>query len=248
MKKITLWIAALVFISGVATAQQQEFEKQLKYFNKITISPKIHLVLTQGDEESIKLTYSNIDAAQINVMVDGDKLKVYLDDARIVDKRERCEDYGKHSIYHNAQVTAYVTFRDLRLLEIRGDQDVTVNQVLDADHFLLRVYGSANITIDSLQARSLKVVAYGENRIKIKAGKAGSQRYVLYGENKVDNRNLDGYTISSNIYGEGRLNVNASDEVRINAIGEPEINITGTSFINKGLVIGRPAIHKENSN
>jgi uncharacterized radical SAM superfamily protein len=87
MKKTALWIAALVFVSGVATAQQQEFEKQLKYFNKITISPKIHLVLTQGEEESIKLTYSNIDAAQINVVVDGDKLKVYLDDARIVDKR-----------------------------------------------------------------------------------------------------------------------------------------------------------------
>jgi hypothetical protein len=34
--------------------------------------------------------------------------------------------------------------------------------------------------------------------------------------------------------------------VRINAIGEPEINVSGTSFINKGLVIGKAAIYKEN--
>jgi len=246
--KNNIWIIALILSSGIATAQEQEFEKQLKYFNKITISPKIHLVLTQGDQESIKITYSNIDAAQINVAIEGDKLRVYLDDARIVDKREFYDDYGKRSVYHNANVTAHITFRDLRLLEIRGDQDVTVNQILDANHLLIRAYGSADITIDSLQANSLKVVAYGENKIKFRAGSAGTQRYVLYGENKIDSRNLDGHNISSSICGEGRLNVNASDEVRINAIGEPEINVTGTSFINKGLVIGRPAIHKEISN
>lgn len=246
MKKTTIWIAALALISVVASAQEQEFEKQLKYFNKITISPKIHLVLTQGDQESIKLTYSNIDAGHINVSIEGDKLRVYLDDARIVDKREYSDDYGKRSIYHDANVTAHITFRELKMLEIRGDQDVTVNQVVDADHLLIRAYGSSDITIDSLHAKSLKVVAYGENRIKFKSGSAGTQRYVLYGENKIDSRNLDGHNISSSICGEGRLNVNASDEVRINAIGEPEINVSGTSFINKGLVIGRAAIHKDN--
>lgn len=247
MKKTPLWIAALVFVSGVATAQEQEFEKQLKYFNKVTISPKIHVVLTQGNTESIKLTYSNIDAARINVVVEGDKLKVYLNEARIVDKRERSEDYGKHSIYHNAQVTAHITFRDLRLLEIRGDQDVTINKVLGADHFLLRVYGEAEIRIDSLQTHSLKVVAYGSNKIKFNAGQAVKQRYVLYGENKVDSRSLEGSNISTNICGEGRLSVNATDEVKINSIGEPTVVIEGTSLINKGIMIGKTEIqHRAN--
>ncbi len=246
MKKSVLWAVVLMFTSVAATAQEQVFERNLRSFSKITVSPKIHLVLTQGDRESIKLTYSNINAGQINVAVEGDKLKIYLDDARIVDKREYYDDYDKRSIYHNANVTAHITFRDLRLLEIRGNQDVAINQIVNADQFLLRVYGSAHITIDSLQASFFKVVAYGENRIKIKAGNAETQRYVLYGENKIDSRNLDGHTISSNIYGEGRLTVNASDEVRINAIGEPEINVSGTSFINKGLVIGKPSIYKEN--
>ncbi|KXK31845.1 MAG: hypothetical protein UZ12_BCD005000149 [Bacteroidetes bacterium OLB12] len=245
MKKNS-WIIVFALITVTASAQEHEFEKRLKYFNKITVSPKIHLILTQGDQESIKLTYSNIDAGQINVAVEGDKLKIYLDDARIIDKREYYDDSGKRSIYHNAHVTAHITFRELRLLEIRGDQDVSVNHILDADHLLIRAYGSAQINIDSLQAKSLKVVAYGENRIRFKSGSAPTQRYVLYGENRIDSRNLDGHNISSNIYGEGRLTVNASDEVRINAIGEPEINVSGTSFINKGLVLGRASIHKEN--
>jgi hypothetical protein len=247
MTKSISWIGLLLITTAeLLNAQEQTIERKLRSFNKITVSPKIHVVLTQGDQESIKLTYSNIDASEINVTVDGEKLRIYLDEARIVDKRERYDNYGKRSVYHDANITAYVTFRDLSLLEIRGDQDVSVNQLLGADHFLIRAYGSAEITIDSLQANSLKVVAYGENKIRIRAGKAETQRYVLYGENKIDSRNLDGHTISSNIYGEGRLTVNASDEVRINAIGEPEVNVTGTSFINKGLVIGKPDIRKEN--
>ncbi|MBX2900032.1 MAG: DUF2807 domain-containing protein [Cyclobacteriaceae bacterium] len=234
----------LFLVPAIATAQ--EIEKKLRPFSKITVSPKINLVLTQGTEESIRIVYSNINAAQINVQAEGEKLRIYLDDARIVDRREYHDDYhGRRSIYHTALVTAYVTFRDLKLLEVRGDQDVTVNQITGTDQLVIRAYGSSEITVDSLQVRTLKVVAYGENRIKLKAGRAGTQRYVLYGENKVDSRNLDGHTISSSIYGEGRLSVNASDEVRINAIGEPEINISGTSFINKGFVIGRPHISKE---
>ena len=48
------------------------------------------------------------------------------------------------------------------------------------------------------------------------------------------------------MYGEGRLTVNASDEVRISAFGEPQINVMGTSFINKGIVIGKADIRKNN--
>jgi hypothetical protein len=243
MKKIVWLLALLTFITN---AEAQEIERKLRPFTKIVASPKIHLILTQGDEESIKLTYSNVDVSEINVSVENEKLKIYLDEARIVDKREHYNDSGKRSVYHNAAVTAHITFRDLDLLEVRGDQDVSINQVVGADHLVIRAYGSAEITIDSLEANSLKVVAYGENKIRIKAGKADAQRYVLYGENKIDSRNLAGTIVSSNIYGEGRLTVNASDEVRINAIGEPEINVSGTSFINKGLVIGKAAIYKEN--
>jgi hypothetical protein len=44
------------------------------------------------------------------------------------------------------------------------------------------------------------------------------------------------------MYGEGRLSVNASDEVRINAFGEPRINVSGTSHISRGIIIGKADI------
>jgi hypothetical protein len=48
---------------------------------------------------------------------------------------------------------------------------------------------------------------------------------------------------STRIYGEGRISVTASDEVRINALGEPTINIEGTSFVSKGIVLGHANIN-----
>lgn len=245
MKKIAKYLIFMALLAGSNLSFGQEIQKKLNPFSKITVSPKINLILEQGAEESIRILYSNIDAGKINVEVDGNKLNIYLDQARIVDKRERTDEYdynSKTSIYHNAEVTAYVTYTQLKSLEVRGEQEVISKGLLESESFDLKAYGQAEITFDSLITQEFKAIVYGENKIKIKAGRAGHQRYRLYGENKIDTRALASTSVSTSIYGEGRLSVNASDEVRVSAIGEPEINVTGTSFINKGIIIGKADI------
>jgi len=248
MKKIAQNLIITALLTTSSFGYSQEFEKKLSSFSKITVSPKINLILQQGSEESIRVTYSNINAGKINVEVEGNKLNLYLDQARIVDKRERSnDDYNsKASIYRDAEVTAYVTYTQLKSLEVRGEQEVTSKGLLENESFKLKVYGEAEITLDSLQTQKFKAVVYGENKIKIKGGKAVHQRYRLYGENKIDTRALASTSVSTSIYGEGRLTVTASDEVRINAIGEPEVNVSGTSYINKGIIIGRADIRMMN--
>jgi Putative auto-transporter adhesin, head GIN domain len=243
-----LIFAALLTNSGFVLGQ--EIQKKLSPFSKITVSPKINLILQKGSEESIRIIYSNIDRGKINVEVEGNKLNIYLDQARIVDKRERNDDEydynSKTSIYHNAEVTAYVTYTQLKSLEVRGEQEVISKGLLENESFDLKAYGEAEITFDSLITQEFKAVVYGENTIKIKAGKAVHQRYRLYGENKIDTRALASTSVSTSIYGEGRLSINASDEVKVSAIGEPEVNVTGTSFINKGIIIGKADIRTHN--
>lgn len=246
MKKITSWMGVLALMGVAFTSSSQEITRQLRSFNKIVISPKINLVLTSGNAESVRIEYHHIEPGRINIELENEKLKIYLDDARLFEKEYSNEDGHNRKQYDDATVTAYVTYRNLDLLEVRGDQNVEINH-LDTDEFHLRVYGEAEIRIDSLEAHSLKVVAYGENKIKFNGGRAKKQRYVLYGENKIDSRSLEGSNISTNIYGEGRLSVNASDEVKINSIGEPTVMVRGTSYINKGIVIGKTEIvHRPN--
>jgi len=246
MKYLAPGITILILLIGITVAAQ-EFEKNLTSFDKIVVSPKINLILEKGDQESIRIRYSNIDAGKINIEVTNGKLQLYLDNAKVIDKRERTDEYNsKMSIYRNAEVTAYVTYAYLTALEIRGEQEVTCLSKLENDKFKLKVYGESEVTLESLYTQKFKAVAYGENKIKIKEGKANYQRYRLYGENKIDTRALASSTVSTTIYGEGRLTINASDEVRISAFGEPQINVSGTSYINKGIIIGRVDIRKNN--
>lgn len=241
MKK-HLQIFSLVLLLTPAAIQAQEIKKDLRPFSKVIVSPKINVILHQGSRESIRIDYFGIEPEKIQVEQDNDRLKIYLEEARFVEKQDRYDDSGsKVGRYHQAIITAHITYTHLDLLEVRGDQEITCLSPIEADQFTLRVYGENEITLDTLRIQRFKLVAYGENKIRLK-GTADHQRYALYGENKVDSRALTGATISTNLYGEGRLMVKATDEVKINAIGEPRIEVEGTSFINKGIILGKSEI------
>jgi hypothetical protein len=239
-----LLTSAFLLVTIIAYSQK-EVEINVTHFEKITVSPKINLILKKGEKEALTIKYNNIDPDKINVEVNNGKLHLYLDDARIVDKREYSDDYNyKTSIYRDAEVTAYVTYTYLNLLEVRGDQEVNCSSMIDSHDFTLRVYGATEIILDSLHAKNFKALIYGENKIRINAGKASNQTYVLYGENKIENSNLLAHSIHTRIYGDGRLKINALDEVKINAIGDPDIYIKGNPMVSKGIVIGKLNIER----
>ena len=238
-----LFLGAAIILTTFVSAQ--ELQKDLNSFDKIILSPKINLVLQKGDKESIRIKYSNVALDKINIEVSNNRLRIYLDDARLVEKQKKTHDENyssKSSIYHDAVITAYVTYRELKVLDVRGEEEVTCDGAIANEKFKLKAYGEVEITLASLHTKNFKAVLYGENKLKIKEGQASHQRYRLYGENKIDTRAFESETISTTIYGEGRLSVNASDEIRINAFGEPQVNVSGNSHISRGIIIGRADI------
>ena len=238
---LTMFMLATVLM---ATAQEEVIRK-VHAFDKISVSPKINLVLQKGDKESVRITYSNISSNKINVEVVGNRLRIFLDQARIVDRRERTysgDSHSRGSMYHNATVTAYVTYRELKELEMRGEEELTCESSIEAEKFKLIVYGKAEVNLSELKANKFKASLYGANKIKIKSGEISHQVYRLFGENKIDTRGLESITASARIYGEGRLQLTATDDVRINAFGEPDIDISGNPHISRGIIIGRTNI------
>ena len=243
MQKSVILIILLV-ITGYAQAQDKE--KSLPPFTKIVASPRVNVVLQKGDRESIRLTYSNVAPENVNVIVSGKKLRIYLDHARVVEKQERTYDDGnrrRQGIYRNAFVTAFITFRELKEIEVRGDQELTCQDEINVDKLKLRAYGETQIDLAALNTKKFKASLYGENNLKIRSGDAGHQVYRLFGENKIDTRGLNSTSASTRIYGEGRLSLTASKQLVINAFGEPVIRVNGSPHINKGIVIGRADIH-----
>lgn len=233
-------------ITTIQLVQAQEIAKDLKPFCKVIVSPKIHLVLEQGDQESIRVTYNGVDADKINIKVKGNTLRVYLDEAKVNEKTYRTDRNHKQSIYHDATVTAYVTYKELEHLEIRGNQRLTCMSPLKAERFTLRAYGENDINLASLKTEYLRTSLYGDNDLTITTGKAEYQKYRLFGENKIDTQDLKSFSATATIFGESKIKLNSQDNLKVNAFGESEVSYYGNANVNKGLIFGHAQITKLN--
>ena len=242
MKTFVLFLLAATSLS---VALGQEIERNLKHFTRVVASPRVNVVLIHGDHESIRIHYENLRPGVINARVTGNTLRIYLDDARKIEPMVRTEHRyrRKKSIYQGASLTAYVTYRDLERLEIRGNQELICEGPIDADEFTLCAYGENEITLTSVKAEYFKAKMYGENRLRIGMGRTTEQKYVLYGENKIDTKGMRSDYSFTRIFGEGSLRINSSEEVLIDAFGEPRIYVDGGATVNRRLVIGTPVIN-----
>lgn len=234
----------MAFTVCVLTSGAQEISKELRSFNRIVVSPKVNLVLEKGDHESITLNYSGVSEDKINIEVRGNTLRVYLDDAKVTERAERIGYHGREGIYKHVVVTAYVTYRDLKGLEIRGNQELTCNGPLDAKKFKLKAYGVNEIRLASVNTAYFKTSLYGENDLKVKGGRADFQKYRLFGTNKIDTQALKSFAATTNIYGESKIKINTQDELRVNSFGESRVSYSGDADINRGLIFGRTRIEK----
>ena len=244
--KKTLILTVALLVLAVQLSAAQEIARDLKAFRKIVVSPKVNLILEKGDKEGIRLVYENVSPDKINIEVQGHTLRVYLDDAKVTERTERINDFEKRSVYHNAVITAYVTYKELEHLEIRGNQELTCNGPIRAERFTLKAYGENEIQLASVKTDYMKTSLYGENDLKINGGKAEYQKYKLFGENKIDTEDLKSYSATMNTYGESRIKLSTQDQLRVNAFGESQISYNGDASVNKGLIFGHTRISKLN--
>jgi hypothetical protein len=245
MKKLNL---LLLFISSAFCLQaQDEIQKDLRPFSKVIASPRVNVILKKGDHENIRLVYTNVSKGQINIEVRHKTLQIYLDNARKVEKMSRHEArHGvRRTMYHDVTITAYVTYKDLESLEIRGNQELTCLDAIDTEEFRLKAYGENEITLASLRTDFFKASLYGQNILKVKKGKVVEQKYKLYGENRIDTRDMKSAFASASIFGEGDVKINSTEEVRLDAFGEPSIHVNGGAHINKRLIFGKTYVHQD---
>ena len=249
-KSLPLLFITLMISWGSAFAQEtnksaSDKEIALMPFSKIIASPRVNVILTRGDRESVRIIYNAIPKNKVNVIVKGNTLRIYLDHARVVEKQVRRYDdhfHGNTGLYSGSSITAFVTYRALKSIEIRGDGELRCDSALVAETFKLRAYGDNEISLASIRATKFKASLYGENELKIRSGETERQVYRLFGENKVLTPGLKSEVAATRIFGEGRVRLSASDKVRVNALGEPIIFVEGTNYIRKGIVIGRADI------
>lgn len=238
---------AVVFTLIALSSFSQELTQDLRPFTKVIASPRINVILQHGDDEGIRVVYDDIDADKINIVVRGKTLHLYLDGARKIEPTVRKYEHDyftREGIYRDASITAYVTYRKLESIEIRGDQELTCNDHLESEKFVVRAYGENVIRIQSLETQYFVAALYGKNDLKVREGNVLEQKYRLYGENAIDTKSLKSQYTFTSIFGEGKVRINSSEEITVNSFGEPKIYVEGGGQIFKKIVIGKARISR----
>lgn len=244
IKNVVAFIAGILISANALSQEAAEIRRDLPSFSRITASPYINLVLREGPDEAIRIVYEDVDRENINIDVKGKTLRIFLKDSRISDKTVRVSRNEKREYYEGAKVTAYVTYRKLDRLEIRGHQQLICESPISSEKFKLKAYGRNEINLVSLKTEYLKTRLYGENTLRVSGGRAEYQKYKLYGENDINTEDLNSYHTQATIFGESKLRLNTQDELVIHAFGESRVSLIGNAIVNKGLVIGRTDIRR----
>lgn len=236
MKSILTLAFSFIFIYSAYTQNLQQLDK----FNKIVISPYVEVELIKGDTESIMYEVQNVEETKVKVQVKNNRLAIFLEDARITTKYKK-EKYGfKYPMYsEDVLVKAKITYVDLKKIEIRGEERLTILSDLENDKKLvLKAYGTSKIMMEGVNTNKLKTVLIGENELEIKSGSANNQKIKTIGENSIESQNFNVIKTKASAIGENQLSLNVSDLLQVMAIGASEINVIGNPGMHKGLVIG----------
>jgi len=234
-----------MYLAGLPAAAQT-LTQTLPAFHKLSAGPLITLVLEHGTREQVRFDYRGITPDKIHCEVEGNTLRIYLDDAKFTVKDRKHwrdgQEYRRPVYGPGVSVTAYVTYQQLRTLEKRGEESISCHSPLQGDKLTLRLFGENEARLARVEARRFKASLFGENTLQVDAGEAVRQRYRSFGENTIDTRHLAGAIASTSLFGDSRLRLNASEEVRITAFGESDVQFSGGGHVSKRLVLGEASI------
>ncbi|MGB3151888.1 MAG: head GIN domain-containing protein [Maribacter sp.] len=216
-------------------------------FEKIIISPHIEVELVQGAKESVLIENAKISLDKINIEVEGNTLRIYLDGAKTVTKSERVSNdnwKGKKSIYNGTMATTKITYKTIKNLSIRGEEIVEVKSPMDQEKLKLAIYGESKVYFDGLTLDDLTVAIYGESYLEIADGKVERQVYRAYGESEVNTLEMGNTETKITAYGESNFRVQVSDHLKVTCYGETTINYDGNPDVDSGIIIGEAKVRK----
>lgn len=231
-------VLVLAFTCQLVVAQTV---KNVQPFNKVIISPHIETTFVQGDEESVTILESTEPEEKINIEVNGNTLRVYLDDAKETTKQEKVIINGvkrKVPIYKNKVLTIVVTYKSIDELSLRGEQRTACESLIDVSTFKLKIYGESQVIFNEVNFKELDAAVYGESELTIEKGIVDNQNITVYGESVINLVEVKNKTSKLKAYGEAEFIVQASERIKFTAYGEAKLRYKGTANVDKGLSFG----------
>ncbi len=217
-------------------AYSQSIETNVVPFKELMIGPGISIELIKSNEEKIHLV-SNSPLIQDLMIEEGeDALKIYFDykDFSFSDD-DSSPAHGKYSLentpYQGVKVYGKIYYKHLESIDFRGDDKLFAKDDIEAEDFLLKIYGDSEVKLAAIYGYSLKLKAYGENEISILDGRVDKMKINSYGENDIYTSGLKSEELKIVSFGESDMEVCAAESLNVKVIGEGSIRYAGDPHV-----------------
>jgi hypothetical protein len=222
MKKLFFFIGVLLLafsMQAQKTIKDANAElREAKNFHSITISDAFDVFLTQDNEEAVAVSANETRYRElITVEVKNGVLHVGL-------KKE-----GLRWMRGNKQLKAYISFRKLDKLDVRGASDIYIQGTMKAEDLKLNISGASNLK-GRIESSNLVVDLSGASDITV-TGHASKLDLEVSGASKFKGNNFSTDFCSAKASGASDILLTVNKEVKANANGASAVKIKGDGVI-----------------
>lgn len=212
---LTFLFSGILFTSNLS-AQQQE-ERSVKGFNKISISISADLILTQGKDYKLVIeAKEKSDLEKVVTEVDGNNLKIK----------------SKPGSWKINKVKVYVTLPELKALAISGSSDVKAENTMTTNELSIAISGSGDVQFADLQTNDLNIAISGSGDVTMAGQAKSSVQISTSGSGDVDVEKLEAKNVNVAISGSGDARVFATETLNCKVSGSGDVYYKGGAQVN----------------
>ena len=201
-------------------------------FTAIRISGGIDLYLSQSNEVAVAVSASSETYKEgIKTEIENGTLKIYYKGEKSWKKKDR-------------KLRAYVSFKELKKLDVSGACDIVVTGGLTADELEVDMSGASDFT-GMVKVRTLSLNLSGASDVKI-SGTANNVDIVSSGASDVKGYDLVTDNCDVNVSGASDINITVNTQLNASASGASKVLFKGTGLIKEISSSGASKIAREN--
>lgn len=235
MKRIS-FLTACLFAVLLVTAQKTINDpnaqvREAKNYHGISISNAFDVYLTQGNEEAVAVSASEIKYRDmITVEVKNGILSIGI-------KKE-----GWKWMKGNKQLKAYISFKNIDKLDVSGASDIYIQGIIKADDLKLDISGASNLR-GKLETNKLLVDLSGASDMTV-TGTASQLTVDASGASKFKGADLVTDFCNARATGASDIKITVNKELSANASGASDVRYKGNGVIRDIKTSGASSISK----
>lgn len=238
MKSVSISLALLLslfffpscrkgFLGVTGRGNVVEESRHVSGYNGIDLRCNATIDYVQDSVFSISLSAQSNILEVLRTSVEGETLVIEFDKGV---RRHK----PIHIVIHSPGVNA---------LLLSGSGRINTSNTISGSDLSLRISGSGNINISSLNVQQLSAGISGSGNINLAGGTATSESFSVSGSGNIKALDVSAATNTSKISGSGDISVKASDALDLIITGSGNIRYTGTPVINSRISGSGKIIH-----